>query len=162
MKKLSIIAALLLITTTATCAQKQDSKTVATQSANATEQTVDANAGKVVEIDQQQFSQLIANINADDWKFLGKRPAVVDFNATWCGPCRQLAPILDELAQQYSGQVDFYSIDIDKNRELAQALGIQGIPFLIICPTTGEPNAIVGLQPKDTLEQAIQGIINTK
>lgn len=162
MKKLSIIAALLLITTTATCAQKQDSKTVATQSANATEQTVDANAGKVVEIDQQQFSQLIADINNPEWAFKGQRPAIVDFNATWCLPCRQMTPILEELAKEYSGKVDFYSIDFDKNKELAMALGIQSIPFLIICPMTGDPGAVVGLQPKEELQKAIQGIINTK
>ena len=68
-------------------------------------------------IDQKKFMELFAGETL-------ARPAVVDFNATWCGPCRQLAPILEELAKEYAGKVDFYSIDVDKNKELAKALEI--------------------------------------
>lgn len=76
--------------------------------------------GKVQEIDMEQFAEKIGFILEQDtsFHFKGNRPAVVDFNATWCGPCRKLAPILDELAKQFKGKVDFYSVDVDKTSHL--------------------------------------------
>lgn len=92
--------------------------------------------GKVQEIDMEQFAEKIGFILEQDtsFHFKGNRPAVVDFNATWCGPCRKLAPILDELAKQFKGKVDFYSVDVDKNRPLAQALQVRSVPFLVFSP----------------------------
>lgn len=89
--------------------------------------------GKVQEIDMEQFADKIGFILEQDtsFHFKGNRPAVVDFNATWCGPCRKLAPILDELAKQFKGKVDFYSVDVDKNKPLAQALQVRSVPFLV-------------------------------
>lgn len=92
--------------------------------------------GKVQEIDMEQFAEKIGFILEQDtsFHFKGNRPAVVDFNATWCGPCRKLAPILDELAKQFKGKVDFYSVDVDKNKPLAQALQVRSVPFLVFFP----------------------------
>ena len=116
-------------------------------------------AGAVTEINQDDFARLIVDWrNATEWKFLGARPAVVDFNATWCGPCRQLAPILKELAAELAGKVDFYGVDVDKNRELASAFGVRSIPMLLICPVDGQPQALVGLHPKDDILQAINQV----
>ncbi|MBR6283873.1 MAG: thiol reductase thioredoxin [Muribaculaceae bacterium] len=116
-------------------------------------------AGVVNEINQDDFAQLVADWhNTSEWKFKGSRPAVVDFNATWCGPCRQLAPILKELAVEMAGKVDFYSIDVDKNRALAGTFGISSIPMLLICPVDGKPQSIVGLKPKEYIQQAITQI----
>ena len=107
--------------------------------------------GKVQEIDMEQFAEKIGFILEQDtsFHFKGNRPAVVDFNATWCGPCRKLAPILDELAKQFKGKVDFYSVDVDKNKPLAQALQVRSVPFLVFFPKKGTPKTLTGLYPKD-------------
>lgn len=90
-------------------------------------------------------------------------PTVFDFNATWCGPCRRLAPILEELATEYDGKVNFYSIDIDQNRELAKALNIQSIPYLLFFPAGGgDPEEAIGLIPKEDLKAKIDKILPTK
>lgn len=78
--------------------------------------------GKVVELTQDKFKVLVNDyIDATTWKFNGARHAVIDFSATWCGPCKRLSPILDELAAEYAGEIDFYKVDVDKNKDLAQA-----------------------------------------
>ena len=118
--------------------------------------------GKIIEIGQNEFNELIADINNPEWAFKGQRPAIVDFNAVWCGPCRKMAPILEQLAQEFNGKVDFYSLDVDKNKELATALGVRGIPFIIFCPMTGNPSATVGLQDYDTILTKINEILGEK
>lgn len=121
---------------------------------------ISTKAGVVNEIGQDDFARLIADWNnASSWQFKGQRPAVVDFNATWCGPCRKLAPILKELAAEYAGRIDFYSIDVDENRPLAIAFGVQSIPMLLICPVEGQPQALVGLHPKDSINQVLEQLL---
>jgi thioredoxin len=118
--------------------------------------------GKIIEIDAQQFNQLIVDTNNPEWVFKGQRPAVVDFNAAWCGPCRKMTPIIEQLAKEFSGKVDFYSINLDENKELAMGLGIRSIPFIIYCPMTGNPLATVGLQDYDTILAKINEILAEK
>jgi len=110
-------------------------------------------------INQEQFAAIAGDCTQSSWKYNGARPIVVDFNAVWCGPCRRLAPILAELAQEYNGEVDFYSIDVDQNKELSKALQVRSIPMLLICPVGGEPQSIVGLYPKADLVQAINYVL---
>ena len=93
---------------------------------------------------------------------MGQRPAIVDFNAEWCGPCRRLAPILEELAVEYAGRVDFYSVNIDDNPEIAQALRISSIPMVLLCPMNGTPQSIVGLYPKDEIVNAMNYVFGWK
>lgn len=139
----------------ATAPPAADSTAVVAQPASAA-----VAAGQVNEIDQEQFAQLVAEWQGvEQWNYKGTRPAVVDFNATWCGPCRQLAPILKELAATYAGRVDFYSIDVDDNRPLAMAFGVQSIPMLLICPVDGQPQALVGLQPKEVIQQVLDQMV---
>jgi thioredoxin len=83
------------------------------------------------------------------------RPVVVDFYADWCQPCRRLAPILRQIAQHYEGKVDFYSINVDHNSDIASAFEIRSIPFLLICPLDGEPKSLVGLYPQPELIRII-------
>ncbi len=142
----------------ASCTNAQD-KTTAQDPEVA---TAAAPAPKVTEINQDQFAQNVADYTANEWKFKGDKPVVVDFNATWCGPCRRLAPILEELAGEYDGRVTFYSIDVDKNRPLAQAFQVQSIPMLLLCPVEGEPQAIVGLYPKEEIVKAIEALLPAK
>ena len=93
--------------------------------------------------------------NPNDWKFEGSRPAIVDFYATWCGPCKVMHPILEELSKEYSGKVDIYQIDVDKEKNLAAAFGIRSIPTLLMIPMKEEPRIMQGAMPKDQLKKAI-------
>ena len=99
-------------------------------------------------ITQEQFKELIADYNVEDWVMKSPRPVVVDFYADWCQPCKQLEPILRQIAQHYDGKVDFYRIDVDKNTEIADVFMIRSIPMLLICPLDEEPKTIIGLYPQ--------------
>ncbi len=96
-------------------------------------------------INQNQFKALIADWEARDWNMVSPRPVVVDFYADWCMPCRRLAPILRDIAQDYHGEVDFYRINVDDNSDIADVFQIRSIPFLLICPLEGEPMSVIGL-----------------
>lgn len=104
--------------------------------------------GVVNSINAKQFHQLITE-STTDWAMKSGRPAVVDFNAVWCGPCRMLNPALEQLAKEYAGRVDFYSINVDFNKELSRQLGIRSIPYVLFCPTDGKPTPMVGIPSSD-------------
>lgn len=161
MKRFQLIITIAAVTAMMACAQKGNQQPAATTTAAAPAEkvtTTNVADGKVNKISQDEFARLVADYNANEWKFNGKRPAIVDFNATWCGPCRRLAPILEELAAEYSGRIDFYAIDVDENPELAQAFGIQSIPMMLFCPVNDKPQGVTGLHPKSDLVEAIDAI----
>lgn len=112
-----------------------------------------AEEGKVQAIDQKTFASQVYDIKQQLKK--GNKLAIVDFNAVWCGPCRQLAPILEELAQEYKGKVEFYSIDVDENKALARAMGIRNIPYVVFYPQNGKPHEMVDLQTKQEIKALI-------
>ena len=87
--------------------------------------------------------------------FAGDKPAIVDFYATWCGPCRQVAPILEELAKEYDGKIVIYKIDTDKEQGLAAAFGIRSVPTILFIPQQGKPQVAQGALPKEELKKAI-------
>lgn len=95
--------------------------------------------------------------NPDAWKYKGDTSAIIDFYATWCGPCKQLSPILEELAAEYAGKIKVYKIDVDKETELAAAFGVQSIPMLLWIPAKGEPFVSMGMMPKEQLKASIDG-----
>ena len=91
-----------------------------------------------------------------EWKFEGDSPCVIDFWAPWCGPCRAVGPVIEELSKEYSGKVNFYKVNTDEEQELAGAFGIRSIPSLLFVPKSGQPKMAVGALPKQALKEAIE------
>ena len=96
-----------------------------------------------------------------DWKFEGELPAIIDFYADWCGPCRVVTPVLEELSKEYAGKVNIYKVDTDKEQELAAMFGIRSIPSILFVPKEGQPQMAMGALPKDALKDAISSVLLT-
>ncbi len=94
-----------------------------------------------------------------EWKFEGKLPCIIDFYADWCGPCKMVAPILDELSKEYDGKINIYKVDTEVEQELSQAFGIRSIPSMLFCPAEGQPQMAQGALPKPALIQAIDDVL---
>jgi len=110
-----------------------------------------------IQLTAEQFREKIFDYEKEEaWKFNGSRPAIVDFYADWCGPCKAIAPILEELSIEYSGKLDLYKIDTDREKELSSLFGIQSIPTLLFIPVNGNPMMQKGALPKNALKQVIE------
>ena len=103
----------------------------------------------------KEFCEKVYDINADELKYKGEKPAVVDFYADWCGPCRAIAPVLQELADKYGDEIVIYKVNIDNSPELAQAFGIRSIPAVMYIPLKGEPAMTLGARDKAKFEKEI-------
>lgn len=108
-------------------------------------------------LNKQTFLEKVFNYEKNqDWKFEGDLPAVVDFWAPWCGPCKMVGPIIDELSTEYKGKVNFYKVNTDEEQELGAVFGIRSIPSLLFIPKEGQPKLAVGALPKDSLKSAVE------
>lgn len=100
---------------------------------------------------------MVKVINSADFnQVLSSPSAVVDFSATWCGPCHMMAPVMDKLSDELSGKMDFYNIDVDANQELAIRYGITSIPCLVIFQNGKEVDRKVGFLPEPTIKPVLE------
>jgi len=112
---------------------------------------------------EQTFKEKVFNFEKNnEWKFEGELPAIIDFYADWCGPCRMVAPILEELQSEYSGKINIYKINTEQERGLAQMFGIQSIPSILFVPKDSQPQMAMGALPKESFKKAIAEVLNIK
>ncbi len=100
--------------------------------------------------------------NSETWKFRGSKPAIIDFYADWCEPCRMLSPILEELSTEQEGKIDIYKVNTEASPDLSAMFGIRGIPAMLFIPLTGEPEMTSGFMPKEEIEKIMVEIFGTK
>lgn len=98
--------------------------------------------------------------NEKEWKYRGELPAIVDFYADWCGPCKMVAPVLDRLAKKYDGKLSIYKVDTEAEQELAGMFGVQSIPTLLFIPKDGEPRVAMGALPEKEFERIIGEVLS--
>ncbi|MCY1721092.1 thioredoxin [Prolixibacteraceae bacterium Z1-6] len=116
--------------------------------------------GKVIHLTTETFKQNVFNYEVnEEWKYEGTVPCIVDFYADWCGPCKKVAPILDDLAKEYDGKIFIYKVDTEKQQELAAAFGIRSIPSILFVPVKGQPQMAQGALPKETFVKAIEEVL---
>ena len=117
----------------------------------------------VVQLTNDAFKNLIFNYDENkEWKYEGTLPAIIDFYADWCAPCRQLSPLVEEVAKEYEGKIVVFKVDTEKERALAQSLGITGLPTLLFIPLEGKPQMSMGAIPKESLVKAITDVLLIK
>ncbi|MDD3844405.1 MAG: thioredoxin [Bacteroidia bacterium] len=116
---------------------------------------------KTIHLTKEDFLTKVANYEANptEWKYLGDKPAIIDFYADWCGPCKMVAPILEELAKEYNDQIYIYKVDTEKEQELAGAFGIRSIPSILFVPKEGQPQMAMGALPKASFKDAIDKVL---
>jgi thioredoxin 1 len=100
--------------------------------------------------------------NEKDWKYKGTLPAVIDFYADWCGPCKMVAPILEELSKEYNGKLDIYKVDTEAQQELAGIFGVRSIPSILFIPVDEQPQMAVGALPKNSFISAFKDILKVE
>ena len=119
---------------------------------------------KTINLTKAEFLTKVANYeqSPDKWEYLGDKPCLIDFYADWCGPCKMVAPILEELAAEYEGEIYIYKVDTEAEQELAGAFGIRSIPSILFCPMDEQPQMAQGALPKDGFKQAIDEVLLKK
>ncbi len=148
----SALAALGLVVTLNACAQNKTSDKPNKKKGDNME---------IVHLTKAEFLKNVYNYEANPnaWKFEGDQPCLIDFYATWCGPCKALAPVLEELAKEYDGKIRIYKIDVDQEEELAGAFGIRSIPTLLWIPQNGTPTVTQGAMPRPELKKMIDSVL---
>ena len=112
---------------------------------------------------KETFLKMVFNFEDNkEWKFEGDKPCIIDFYADWCGPCKMVAPILEELSEEYKGKIDIYKVDTEAEQELSAAFGIRSIPSMLFCPGAEQPQMAQGALPKHNLEQIIEDVLKVK
>lgn len=118
---------------------------------------------KVIALDDESFKEKVYDFEKETtWVYKGNKPAIVDFYADWCGPCKRVAPILEELQEEYGDAIQIYKVDTDKARKLAAAFRITSIPSFLFIPAKGEPQMAKGAFPKSVFVKALKEVMGVK
>lgn len=127
-------------------------------------QSKNDNKMKTIELTKADFLTKVMDYEANpqEWKYLGDKPAIIDFYASWCGPCKMVAPILEELAEEYDGQIYIYKVNTEKEQELAAMFGIRSIPSILFIPMGEQPQMAMGAMPKSSFKEAIDKVLLKK
>ena len=111
----------------------------------------------------ETFKEKVFNYSDNkEWKFEGDLPCIIDFYADWCGPCKMVAPVLEELSTEFAGKMNVYKVNTEEQQELAQAFGIQSIPSILFVPKEGQPQMSAGALPKDSFLNAMKNVLNVE
>lgn len=119
--------------------------------------------GGVIYLNKETFKTEVFNYETNkEWSYNGTVPAILDFYADWCGPCKMLAPVLDELQKEYNGKIQVFKVDTEKEKELAAVFGIKSLPTIVFIPATGDPQAAMGFRDKAGMEKMISEILKVE
>jgi thioredoxin len=162
MKKIVVASLALILIAFTACGNQSKEKAKEKKAENISQK--DTTKMGTIKLTKAEFIAKVANYeeNPSEWKYLGDKPAIIDFYADWCGPCKAIAPILEELAKEYHGQIYIYKVDTEKERDLAAAFGIRSIPSLLFVPMDEQPQMAMGALPKETFVKAINEVLLKK
>lgn len=119
--------------------------------------------GNIEHLTKTSFKQKVFDFEKNkQWKFAGNVPCIIDFYADWCGPCKKLAPTVEQVAKDYKGKINVYKVNVDEEQELASAFGIQGIPAVLFCPQTEQPQMSTGLIGRTEFDKAIKEVLKVQ
>jgi thioredoxin len=117
----------------------------------------------VEHLTKETFLKKVFNYEKNkEWKFEGEKPCIIDFYADWCGPCKMVAPVLEELARDYESKIDVFKVNTEEEQELASAFGIRSIPSFLFVPVEGQPQMAMGALPKDTFVKAFKDVLGVE
>ena len=118
---------------------------------------------RVVFLTTNEFKEKVFNYDLNkEWKYEGELPAIIDFYADWCGPCKMVAPVLEELAREYAGKINIYKVNTEEEQELSAMFGIRSIPTLLFVPINEKPQAAMGALSKPSFVEAIKNVLHVE